>query len=779
METLDPAQPTVEAVNEPPDATAKPPARPNPTARLILGGLVSFLATGGLSAILAAILLFAALSAISTILGGSQIGPGTSSASQPSSASDLHSAMQGLFAFVAYVFFASHFTPLEASGLGGATYSVIGIGSLSIVIVALTVPFFFARSLEKALPARSITTAIGRGLLIGLPYGACSLALYFPSFISVGSDQLGISLHPSGFALVLPALIAGLGGAFGAASVRFVSDPLAVAATRGASRAVVGVISGVLLTALIAGVWIVLESMTQTSNQGSASGTSSTANLSPAARDLGWSLLALVPFYIGNLLGIIWSAALGGDLFSASPWHPVIYLGPVAGALLGALQLRRRPDRTEQAAFAIAFAIGTAAIVFLTTPAIINGPSLVPSPWTAVVVALVIAAVAALAAPYLSALRPIEATASHPPVSWLAGSVLALWPRTTASAVGYEPTSKTAALPLPRFSPIHTATGIALVAVVVTGIIGNAQLSAKFSPEGAATEYLQAVSQGDVNAVWSMVSYEGGTTTASSLLSLDALKKTLSRSANTDLSNFRVSDSARQDDSNYMVSVTVTKGEQQTTMHLHLRRDTSRSNWLIYPFWRVVIPASVVQITSFKHGGAITVDGIDSGLSDTGGTIGVIPGQHAIDLAPTDIFEGGNQLADASNDTTVTFSPTLNAQATEAVHNAIAGLFTQCAAAQSISPANCPNSTFALGNHQTNVRWTLIGDPTSQMQLSIADAVDTIMASGQWKMHVSYDYWYDFDPGYVQRWAEDINGYFGDTLHWNGSGFDVTSQSPY
>jgi hypothetical protein len=73
--------------------------------------------------------------------------------------------------------------------------------------------------------------------------------------------------------------------------------------------------------------------------------------------------------------------------------------------------------------------------------------------------------------------------------------------------------------------------------------------------------------------------------------------------------------------------------------------------------------------------------------------------------------------------------------------------------------------------------WNLIGDPTSGMQLSIADQLDTISATGQWKMHVSYDYSYDFDPGYVQHWDEDVNGSFDDTLRWNGSGFDITSQS--
>jgi hypothetical protein len=287
------------------------------------------------------------------------------------------------------------------------------------------------------------------------------------------------------------------------------------------------------------------------------------------------------------------------------------------------------------------------------------------------------------------------------------------------------------------------------------------------------------MSRDDVAAVWSTVSFEGTSITATPLLSEDALKKTLAYSANTDLKNIRISDSARQDDSNYTVTVGLTRDSHDTTMRIHVRRDNSRSNWVIYPFWKVVIPPSTIHITSFKNSGAITIDGIDSGLPDGGGAVEVIPGQHEVNLAATNIFDANTRVVDGTNDKSVTFTATLNARAGVAINQAISGLFAQCAASQQIAPANCPNSTFALGNHQVNVHWTLVGDPTSQMQLSIADAVDTITASGQWKMHVAYDYWWDFDSSYVQHWDEDVNGYFTDTLHWNGSGFDITAQSGY
>jgi hypothetical protein len=621
----------------------------------------------------------------------------------------------------------------------------------------------------------SSSGALARGFLIAAPYWVGAVVLYLASFVFIGTSQLGITLHPSGLGLVLPALVAGAGGLLGAGSLRSVKNAVAVPVIRGTARAVIGVVVGIVVTALIAGAWIALESVTQANGQSPQSGVS----LTPAERDLGWSLVALIPFYIGNIVCIGWSAALGGVLFSASPWHPVIYLGPIIGAIVGSLQLRRLPDRLEQGSYALAFALITGLIGIVTTPAITNGPSLLQTGWTSVLVALVVGGSAALVGPYLLGWKPIDTVANGSAMTWLVRPLLALWPREGLQPSDFIDSSPRMVIPVPRLGRTSAIVASVLVVLVAGGVFANVQLSARFSPEAAAVEYLQAQSRGDATSVWSMVSYEGSSASSTPLLSEDALRKMLTYAANTGLSNIRVRDSARQDDSNFLVNVLFTKSGQPTSIRLHVRRDTSRSNWLLYPSWRIVIPSSAVQITSFLHAGAITVDGFPTGLSDSSGRVEVIPGQHEVDLASTDIFDADHQIADAANDTSVTFKATLTSQATIAVQKAISDLFTRCASGQVIAPTNCPNSSYAFGDHQSSVHWSLVGDPTSAMQLSIADQLDTITASGQWKMHLTFDYWYDFDSAYVQHWNQDVSGYFNDTLHWNGSGFDITSQGGY
>ncbi len=735
--------------------------------------MASYLATVALSLTLALILVYAAASALATALGGTGIGSTSTStqATQQLSSSDLGTLVHALTTFTGYVFFASHFTPLEASALGGATYAVIGIGSITIAMVAFLLPFMFARRIERQMPSRTNMTAVARGCAIAAPYWIGALALYFPSQISLGNAQFGVSVSPSGLGLVLPALLAASGGSLGAWSIRSVRDPVIGSAVRGISRATVGIVVGLVATALIAGVWFGAQYLTH------AQPSSSGSTLSPAARDLGWSLLALVPFYLLNAIGIAWSATLGGIAFADSPWHVLIYLGPILGAMVGATQLRRRMDRVEQASFAVAFAAVTALIAETTTPAIINGPSPLPPPWTAVLVALVIGGAAALIGPYLQYWQPVATFVAHDPVKWIVRPLLAAWPAEAMRSADFVPDSMESAAP--RLRRVHGVISVAILALIATGWGANAALSSRFSPDQAAISYFDAQRRGDADAMWSMVTYESASPTSTPLLSRAALKEMLTYPNNINLSTIRVTDSARQDDSNFRVTVQLTRNGQDSSVRLHLRKDTSRSNWLIYPFWKVVIPPSNIEITGFTHAGNVTIDGFDAGVTDATGSVQVIPGQHGADMMQTDIFDGDHQLVDASSDASLTFKATLNAAATTAGLKAIGDLFAHCAAAQQAQPASCPNSTFVLGDHQSGVKWTLIGDPTSGMTWTIADQVDTITASGQWKMHVSYAYWYDFDPGYVQHWDEDTSGYFNDTMHWNGSSFDIMSQSGY
>jgi hypothetical protein len=352
-----------------------------------------------------------------------------------------------------------------------------------------------------------------------------------------------------------------------------------------------------------------------------------------------------------------------------------------------------------------------------------------------------------------------------------------LWPTDNADVPGTA--EATPPLTLPRVGRVHALAAGLLTVLVAGGVIANSQLSYRFSPEQTAIDYLNAQSRGNADAMWSLATYQSASGTGGELLSKAALTKMLSDPVNTALSDLHVTDSARVDDSNFTVSVQLRRNGQDRIVSLHVRKDASRSNWLIYPAWRVVIPPSMIAITTFKYAGGVTIDGLASGVTDVAGSVEVIPGRHQVALQSTDIFIGDTQIVDATTNANVTFKATLTGAATTAVNTAITTLFTSCAAAHQVNPAGCPNSTYALGNHQSSVTWSLVGDPTSGMQLAIGDQVDTITARGQWKMHLSYTYSYDFDPGYVEHWDEDVSGYFNDTLHWNGSVFEITNQSPF
>lgn len=776
--------PRVDATNKPsapespavsPVLVAASPRRVNGVRRVVLAALVTYLSTIGLSLILAIVIVFVAVSALATALGGTALGSAgaPTGSGQQLSLSDMETLLRTLISFTGYTFFASHLTPIEASAFGGATYAVIGVGSATIALAAILIPFAFARRTEKVLPSSGAMAAAGRGFAIAIPYWIGTLALYLASFISVGSSQLGVSIHPSGLGLLLPALLVGVGGAWGALSVRPPESYLAKSLFRGLARASIAITVGVFATVVIAIVLYAVQSAT------GAASTSTAGSLpaSPAARDLGWGLVALVPFYILNGAGLVWSAALSGVLFRDTAWSAVVFLGPTLGVLVGATRLRRVPDGVEQASFALSFGAVTLLISIAATPAIINGPSALHSPTTTVVVAVGFGAVAALVGPFLQSLRSVRTIAASPPLSWVVRPILAMWPAEKAFESGVAEVGQT--LAMPRIGRVQAIAAGGLIVLLAGGILANSQLSNRFSPEQAVLDYLDAQRRGDSDAMWLIASYESASGSGGELLSKAALTKMLDDPANKALSDIRVTDSARVDDSNYAVTVQLKRDGQDSNLSLHIRKDASRSNWLIYPAWRVVIRASRIAISSFKYAGGVTIDGFAVNMTDVSGSVEVIPGRHHAALASTDIFVGDTQIVDATTDATVSFKATLTADASNAVNTAIGGLFVHCAAVHQLNPAGCPNSAYALGDHQTNVVWSLVGDPTANMQLAIGDLPDVITANGQWTMHLSFTYWYDFDPSYVQHWTEDVNGYFTDTLHWNGSGFDITNQSGF
>ncbi len=751
---------------------------PGQLRRSVIAGLGTFASSVVLSGVLATILLLAVLSAISAIFGG--IG-GQSAATAPDS-SNLGDLLRVYVPFSAYLFFASHLGPLDASGLGGATYSVVGIGSLTIALSAVLIPFFVQRRAERKLPISTAGTAFLRGSFVGVPYLLGAVVLYVPSVVSIGPSALGLSLRPSPFGIVLAGLLAGLGGGLGGASVRVLKGGMASSAVRGAARATAGIALGVVVTTVIAATWFAITLATQSSSQSVSSSTVQTP--SAALQHLGWAIAALVPYYLFNAIALIWSATLDGALFSASSLHPLLYAGPAIGAALGALQLRLRADRVEQVSYATCFALGTAAIGLATTPEIVNGASLLPNAWLGIAVAALMGAAAALAAPHVLTFAPVRAFASGG-LAWALKPLLGLWPRDLDD---HSPQSPVARIkPRPKAThpvrlhvgAMYAAIAIGLLILLSGGLLANSQLTNRFSPEAAALAYLSAQTEGDVNGMWALMTFNTKALSAPSpFLTRGALKAMLAVAGNRDLSAFNLAHSTREDDSDYSVTINFKRAGEPATADLHLQRDSTHANWLIYPYWRVVVVPSVVNITTYQPAGQLTLDGIDTGLSSTTGSIVVIPGLHRLDLAPTDIFAGDSRLIDASGDVDVAFDAHPSATTSAALAKAIGSYIAQCAQARSLNPSGCPNSASPIaGYRQSRIHWTPVGDPLVGNTVNSGAAMDSVVGSGAWQMHISFDYWSDSGSARVRRWDQDITGTFSVTLLWNGSEFVVTTQT--
>jgi len=184
----------------------------------------------------------------------------------------------------------------------------------------------------------------------------------------------------------------------------------------------------------------------------------------------------------------------------------------------------------------------------------------------------------------------------------------------------------------------------------------------------------------------------------------------------------------------------------------------------------------MIKITKYQHAGQLSLDGLVTGLSSETGSIAVIPGLHRLDLASTDIFASDSRVVDASVDTTVAFSAQLSSTAFGSLKQAIGVLFAQCARAQMLNPPGCPNAASPIaGYRQSRIQWTLVGDPVASMSVGAGDVIDSVIASGEWQMHVSFDYWSNSGSARVKRWDQDVTGTFSVALRWNGTDFAAST----
>jgi hypothetical protein len=535
-------------------------------------------------------------------------------------------------------------------------------------------------------------------------------------------------------------------------------------------------LTGVLLLALLALLRLFLLTVSHQSVGAPASVPSGTVN----SANLWLAGLLLLPFYLLNDLLWLWGAALGGLVFKLDGVASgIVALAPAAvGVITGAVHLRRS-DPVERVSFAASFGLMSALAAIVVSPSTTSG-SWGGSPVMVLFIATSMAAVGAIAAPYLVSGRVGPRLTRVVGLGAVGRFVFSLAPEVSPSAgpLGVEPVAALPVSTLPRLGRRAYIVWAILAATIAAGTVGNAVLTGVYAPEKTALAYLAAQSKGDATAMWQLATFESNGARFNQLLSREALAAMMAYDVNRQISGAKVVDIQQVDGETTAVTVSLSQHGNAGTTKFTVRKDPHTKHLLIYPSWKVVIPAATINVSRFNYAGALTVDRITINSDDSSLQLEVIPGHHQIHLAATPLFDGSLETVDAtSGQASAEFRPTLSSSATSAGEAAIKTAFQQCAASHDLKPAGCPQEEFSIGDTISNVQWTVVGDPTADMQFRIGDAPNTLDVSGSFKMSVSYDW--QFSDGYAGHENRDDTGPFSATLRWNGTGFDVVSFSRF
>lgn len=754
---------------------------PDVRNRWLKYGLIVLAAASAVTLLLLVLELFELGAIVNAFLKGLNSSSSTPPAQGSSpTASAIAGGMHVLAAMWSFVFFTSHLAPYELSLTGGLTIVVTGLGSFTVALITGFLSFAFGRRLERqAPPENSNGPAALRAALIGLPILVGSLGLAIAGSAHIDLGFFALDFHPSLVGVLIPTLLVSGSAALGALSVRptraGLGQPNAV--RRGISRGVFAIASGIVIVIVLA---ILVAGYAQLT-RGSGSATPPISAGSRGGLDLssaGFGLLALLPFYVTNLLGFGWSWAFNYSQLGRSTLE-VLSLGPPAGALLGATFLRRTADRVEQAAFAMTFGLGSLLIAFGTSPS--NGHDTLGTPTLVVFLeALLIGGVAALVGPHLASLPILGAIPRLGPIAWAESQFRRMAPEAevTATTGGAASAAQIGEVPGQR-SPLritlkrrYIAVAGVIVLLVAAGFGMNAYLTGIYGPDNAVLDYYRAQAAGNADAMWAGADYSASAGSVAPTLSKEALKEMLLLDANRDIKNVRATGIRDPGSGKIAVTISFVRAGTEVTQNVLVDRDSSHAHYGLYPGWRLELPPTRLSVSQFKNAGAIKVDGVLVSMDATLGLVMVIPGVHRVHMDETSVTAADDQMVDTwSGSGAVSFKPTFRPGAAEAAAASLKKAFAGCVASTQIKPVNCPNSGFSLGDVQSNVRWTLVSDPTVDAKYFVGDDPDTIRASGEFRMKLSYDYMYkSLYYNYQSHEDYEDSGPYGAILKADSSG---------
>jgi hypothetical protein len=285
----------------------------------------------------------------------------------------------------------------------------------------------------------------------------------------------------------------------------------------------------------------------------------------------------------------------------------------------------------------------------------------------------------------------------------------------------------------------------AVAVLVLIGIAGNVLLNNITTPEAVASDYLSAVGSNNADGIWADSMLTAGQTAyygsgAYSLATKDELKAMLNLPENKHSSrdSINVTQLADYGTGNVVVSAQYNEAGHPVSEQLGLTRSTNDKKFGFYPYWKVVVVPGYLGFTGAPDGAVLSVDGI--GIPAGTATVATYPGTHQVTAGATTIFAADTEKVTAASNqgAQATFKTQLTSAAKNQATQALKTAFAACAQATTPSAQNCPQNFYGL---QGTATWTLVGDPTSGLQLAVTPTYTNsvvLVADGHFMMTFAY-----------------------------------------
>ena len=321
----------------------------------------------------------------------------------------------------------------------------------------------------------------------------------------------------------------------------------------------------------------------------------------------------------------------------------------------------------------------------------------------------------------------------------------------------------------------------AVLLVIILGggaVVLNARLADVHSPAQVVQEQFAAQAAGDIKTMWEDSTFNKGAGAQSSLFSQHALQAMMLNADNRRVSGLAINDVKTDGPGIAHVAIKyLFKGVAQSRT-VDLQRDSGQRYYLLYPRWRVVVPAAQITIAVPPQRQLLAVDGML--VNDwSPGRVSVISGVHQVELQATPMLSANSQLVDAtSGSAAVAFSAQLTSVARAAAGSAVITNLQSCDPAKSEgclghlyqAPRN-GNVYYLVVPGAGDTPYTqyvnsLKGDPTAAMMVTVSNDPGIVLVHGACNTELVMD---DSDTG--QHRVFSHSGTFDGRLSWSTSAF--------